>query len=226
MNKQIRAAVMGFAAVIITGGVLLWATSPGMTIKRKYESYNGKVADGKHTLQEITLPVYDKIQIVTAQEACNLQDGILVLAYPACPFCRNLMPELLEAAKDTGTELYYCELDKYRNTYIYDRELNAPVQTKPAGEGYEELLTWLDGYTHDYIIKDPAGNEIPVGEQRISVPTLIRIQSGKPVSQWQLEYVQDVTYPDSGYDRWDEDVQKKVYNALCQYLEGEEPTEQ
>ena len=84
------------------------------------------------------------------------------------------MPELLEAAKDTGTELYYCELDKYRNTYIYDRELNAPVQTKPAGEGYEELLTWLDGYTHDYIIKDPAGNEIPVGEQRISVPTLIR----------------------------------------------------
>lgn len=46
MKKQIRAAVMGFAAVIITGGVLLWATSPGMTIKRKYESYNGKVADG------------------------------------------------------------------------------------------------------------------------------------------------------------------------------------
>ena len=116
MKKQIRAAVMGFAAVIITGGVLLWATSPGMTIKRKYECYNGKAVDGKHILQEITLPVYDKIQIVTALEACNLQDGILVLAYPACPFCRNLMPELLKAAKDTGTELYYCELNKYRAT--------------------------------------------------------------------------------------------------------------
>lgn len=59
-EKQIRAAVMGFAAVIITGGVLLWATSPGMTIKRKYECYNGKAVDGKHILQEITLPVYDK----------------------------------------------------------------------------------------------------------------------------------------------------------------------
>lgn len=226
MNKQIRAAVMGFAAVIITGGVLLWATSPGMTIKRKYESYNGKAADGKHTLQEITLPVYNDIQEVTALEACDLQDGILVLAYPACPFCRNLMPELLEAAKGTSTKLYYCELSEYRDTYIYDREVGAPVQTKPAGEGYEDLLTWLDGYTHDYIVKDPAGNEIPVGEQRISVPTLIHVQNGAPVSQWQLEYVRDVTYPDSGYDRWDEGVQKKVYNALCQYMTGEEPIEQ
>lgn len=226
MKKQIRAAVMGFAAVIITGGVLLWATSPGMTTRRKYESYNGKVADGKHTLQEITLPAYDKIQIVTAKEACDLQDGILVLAYPVCPFCRNLMPELLEAARDTGTRLYYCELSKYRDTYIYDGEIGAPVQTKPAGEGYAELLIWLDGYTHDYIVKDPAGNEIPVGEQRISVPTLIHVQNGAPVSQWQLEYVQDVTYPDSGYDRWDEDVQKKVYNALCQYMTGEESRKQ
>ena len=226
MKNQIRAAVMGLAAVIITGGVLLWATSPGMTIKRKYESYNNKMVNGKHTLQEITLPAYDKIQIVTAKEACDLQDGILVLAYPACPFCRNLMPELLEAARHTGTKLYYCELSDYRDTYVYDREVGAPVQTKPAGEGYAELLTWLDGYTHDYIVKDPAGNEIPVGEQRISVPTLIHVQNGAPVSQWQLEYVQDVTYPDSGYDRWDEDVQNKVYNALCQYLEGEELTEQ
>ena len=39
MKKQIRAAVMGFAAVIITGGVLLWATSPGMTIKRMLSKY-------------------------------------------------------------------------------------------------------------------------------------------------------------------------------------------
>lgn len=72
MKKQIRAAVMGFAAVIITGGVLLWATSPGMTIKRKYECYNGKAVDGKHILQEITLPVYDKIQTPSG----NLLDSI------------------------------------------------------------------------------------------------------------------------------------------------------
>lgn len=226
MKNQIRAAVMGLAAVIITGGVLLWATSPGVTLKRKYESYNNKMVNGKHTLQEITLPAYDKIQIVTAKEACDLQEGILVLAYPACPFCRNLMPELLEAAKGTGTELYYCELNKYRDTYVYDREVGAPVQTKPAGEGYAELLTWLNGYTHDYMVKDPAGNEIPVGEQRISVPTLIHVRNGTPVSQWQLEYVQDVTYPDSGYDRWDEGVQDKVYNALCQYLVGKESSVQ
>ena len=69
-------------------------------------------------------------------EACTLQDGILVLAYPTCPYCRNLMPELLDAAEATDTSLYYCTLDKYRDVYTYDAAAGVPVLTTPAGEGY------------------------------------------------------------------------------------------
>lgn len=99
MKEQTRTAALGLAAVLITGGVLLWATSPGVTLKREYESGNGKPVDGGHVLQEITLPVYNNVRAVTAREACDLQDGILVLAYPRCPYCRNLMPELAAAAR-------------------------------------------------------------------------------------------------------------------------------
>lgn len=219
MKEQTRAAALGLAAVLITGGVLLWATSPGMVLKRKYECGNGK-PDGGHVLQEITLPVYNNVQAVTARQACDLQDGILVLAYPGCPYCRNLMPELVAAAKDTDTKLNYCELNKYRDVYTYDSEAAAPVLVTPAGEGYAELLAWLGDCTHAYVVKDTNGNEIPVGEQRISVPTLLHVQGGMPAEEWAFETVAGVTYPQSAYERWNAETQTKVYESLCQYLAG------
>ena len=99
MFELTRKVLSGTVLAAITGGVLLWGLSPGMTLKREYESYNGKPAGSEHTLQAITVPAYANVQGVTALEACTLQDGILVLAYPTCPYCRNLMPELLDAAR-------------------------------------------------------------------------------------------------------------------------------
>ncbi len=121
----------------------------------------------RNTLQAITVPAYANVQGVTALEACTLQDGILVLAYPTCPYCRNLMPELLDAAEATDTSLYYCTLDKYRDVYTYDAAAGVPVLTTPAGEGYPELLVWLDEYTVDYTVTDSEGNALPVGEKRL-----------------------------------------------------------
>ena len=112
MFELTRKVLSGTVLAAITGGVLLWGLSPGMTLKREYESYNGKPAGSEHTLQAITVPAYANVQGVTALEACTLQDGILVLAYPTCPYCRNLMPELLDAAEATDTSLYYCTLDR------------------------------------------------------------------------------------------------------------------
>lgn len=168
MFELTRKVLSGTVLAAITGGVLLWGLSPGMTLKREYESYNGKPAGSEHTLQAITVPAYANVQGVTALEACTLQDGILVLAYPTCPYCRNLMPELLDAAEATDTSLYYCTLDKYRDVYTYDAATGVPVLTTPAGEGYPELLVWLDEYTVDYTVTDSEGNALPVGEKRLA----------------------------------------------------------
>ena len=67
------------------------------------------------------------------------------------------MPELLDAAEATDTSLYYCTLDKYRDVYTYDAAAGVPVLTTPAGEGYPELLVWLDEYTVDYTVTDSEG---------------------------------------------------------------------
>ena len=77
----------------------------------------------------------------------------------------------------------YCQVDLYRDIYTYNSDTAAPVQTKPAGEGYTELLTWLDDYLAEYTVSDPEKNEIDVGEKRIGAPTIIKVEDGKPVSK-------------------------------------------
>ena len=54
MFELTRKVLSGTVLAAITGGVLLWGLSPGMTLKREYESYNGKPAGSEHTLQAIT----------------------------------------------------------------------------------------------------------------------------------------------------------------------------
>ena len=69
----------------------------------------------------------------------------------------------------------YCQVDLYRDIYTYNSDTAAPVQTRPAGEGYTELLTWLDDYLAEYTVSDPEKNEIDVGEKRIGAPTIIKV---------------------------------------------------
>ena len=218
MRELTCKVLSGAVMAVITGGVLLWATAPGVALKREYEHYNGKTIGAEHTLQTITIPPYADVREVTALEACNLQDGILVLAYSTCPYCRNLMPELLDAAEATGTSLYYCTLDKYRDVYTYDAAAGAPVLETPAGEGYPELLAWLDAYAVDYTVKDADGDALPVGEKRLGAPTIIWIRDGCPVSAWKLSSVPDANYPADKYERWDDETQNMVYDSLCQYF--------
>ena len=62
MFELTRKVLSGTVLAAITGGVLLWGLSPGMTLKREYESYNGKPAGSEHTLQAITVPAYANVQ--------------------------------------------------------------------------------------------------------------------------------------------------------------------
>lgn len=222
MQAKTRAAQLWWAAVVLLAALLAWRTAPATALRFQYEFYNGKpVASGAYRLQSIRVPGGFQVQRVTAQQACSLQSGVLVLAYPTCPYCRNLMPELAAAARAAGTKLYYCELDQYRDVYAYNKATGAPAQTRPAGEGYADLLAWLDEYTYDYVVKAPGGNELPVGEKRIGAPTLMRVQDNQPVSVWKLTSVQNVDYPKDKYERWDAETQERVYASLLQYLNEE-----
>ena len=90
------AATLAMAAAICTARI------PSVALARTYEGYNGmkRSSTAEETFQEIRVPAFASIKEVTAEEARSVADGIIVFAFPTCPYCRNLMPELIETAKE------------------------------------------------------------------------------------------------------------------------------
>lgn len=179
------------AYAVATAGMavlLLLGSSPGAIVARSYRAYNGRAVPGytEYTYRDVNLSFSVPLSPVTAVEARAKKDGYILFAYPRCPYCRNLLPVLAAVATSEGVTMDYCQVDLYRDIYTYNSDTAAPVQTRPAGEGYTELLTWLDDYLAEYTVSDPEKNEIDVGEKRIGAPTIIKVEDGKPVSKWQL----------------------------------------
>ena len=154
MHKLSRAAPY-IAYAVATAGMavlLLLGSSPGAVIARSYQAYNGcpVPSSPEYTYQNVNLPFSVPLSPVTAVEARAKKDGYILFGYPRCPYCRNLLPVLATVAESEGVRMDYCQIDLYRDIYAYSVDAAAPVQTRPAGEGYAELLTWLDGYLAEY----------------------------------------------------------------------------
>ena len=103
MFELTRKVLSGTVLAAITGGVLLWGLSPGMTLKREYESYNGKPAGSEHTLQAITVPAYASIgSLYTARR--HIGAGVSDL--PILP-----QPDAGAAGR--------CRSDRYKSVLLY-----------------------------------------------------------------------------------------------------------
>lgn len=208
------AGMLGLAVLILFYG------SPGATIARSYAAYNGRPVpnvEGK-IYRSVNLPYDNTLSPVTATEAREIQDGFIVFAFPTCPFCRNLLPVLADVARAENLPVAYCRIDTYRDRFVYSAEAAAPVQTQPAGEGYVELLTWLDGCLDEYTVPDESKTPIPVGEKRIHAPTLVKVRDGVPVSTWELTDIFGEDFPPDSFAVWDEATQVRVAAALQSYL--------
>lgn len=208
------AGMLGLAALILFYG------SPGATIARSYAAYNGRPVpnvEGK-IYRSVNLPYDNTLSPVTATEAREIQDGFIVFAFPTCPFCRNLLPVLADVARAENLPVAYCRIDTYRDRFVYSAEAAAPVQTQPAGEGYVELLTWLDGCLDEYTVPDESKTPSPVGEKRIHAPTLVKVRDGVSVSTWELTDVFGEDFPPDSFAVWDEATQARVAAALQSYL--------
>ena len=217
-----RTCVSAFAAgTLVLAGVLGWYISPGVTVSRLYESLNGKPRpeDPAHTLQTISVPWRNTYRVVTAQQARGIRDGVLLFAFPTCPYCRNLMPILTDIATESKIPVAYCPIDRYRDVYEYDEAAGGPVLSSPSGPGYHELLDWLQDYLPEYELY-VGDNAYPVGEKRIGVPLLLTIRDGEPVSSWQLDDV-ETDFPDDKYLVWNEETGSRVRASLASYLAGD-----
>lgn len=179
--------------------------SDSLKFKKEYEEYNDKENASGKTYPKVEVEDDNPIKYSNADEIVKLVNngtGIIYLGYPTCPWCRNAVPILLQAAKDTGIDkIYYMNMHDERDSYIVkDDEL---VLTKEGTEGYKKLLKVFDGILDDYVV-----DGYNTKEKRIYVPSVIFVRDGEIVGY----HMDTVKSQEDPYVVLNEKQQEELYN--------------
>ncbi len=152
--------------------------------KQEYESLNGTIRekDGKK-IRTISIDETNPMVYTTDQEILNKiknKDSFVVyFGFADCPWCRSVLPTLLEVSKTLDiSQIYYCDISNIRDTFELD-ENNQPIQTESGSQAYPELLKSMDSVLKSYALHDEDGNEIQTGEKRIYAPNIVVFINGK-----------------------------------------------
>lgn len=155
--------------------------SDAKRFKEEYESLNNATTSSGKEYLDLEISASNIIKYSTIDEIIDIIEngtGVIYLGYPECPWCRNTVPALLEAADSTPLEtIYYLNMHDIRDAYIIDANGN-PSKSYEGNSQYSSLLESLDIILDDYILEDEKGNKVSVGEKRIYVPLVVFVKDG------------------------------------------------
>ena len=190
MKKRIKLSLLGIA-VIILGAIVFWPMSLGNEItddalrfKQEYEALNAELNDDG-TLRYTTMYISEANNIVylTYEDLLDFTSsgtGLLYFGRPACPWCRLLVPHMLEYAKEADVNIYYYDIELDRNE---------------NNEKYQNILTIFRGYLPtDTVTQNEADPDFDPGKKRVVLPQLFFLKNGAITSDilmFQHEYLSE-----------------------------------
>lgn len=196
-NKKNILITIGVIILICVIGVVIWLCflkdnesdikTDAVRFKESYESLNNTVreSDGAD-YNNVSIPEDNPYVFVSASEAARIiraERGVIYIGANWCPWCRNAVPVLMDAAKKNKVnKIYYVDLTKYRNVWeVKDGEL---VKTTKEKEGYYDLLNALDEVLGEetYKVKGSDGTTYDTKEKRIYMPLVLSVKGGKIMS--------------------------------------------
>ena len=183
-KKNILILVSLLLLLILVIIYLLTGSNDAIKFKKEYESLNGtKTIDKSHTMRTVNIddnnPIIYKTEDEIVEMISNKETFVVYFGFPNCPWCRSVLPNLLEASRDLNLDkIYYVNVLEIRDRIeLKDGELTT---TEKGTKGYKKLLKLLDNVLSDYNIKDDNGEDISTGEKRIYAPNVVAIVNGKP----------------------------------------------
>lgn len=187
MNKKAKVITGVIVAIILVimgyfmfskkdDGPSYTITNDSLKFKEEYEGLNGKDnGNGKNHLS-VDIKSYNPISYSNYEEIFDILDkgtGVIYLGFPECPWCRNLVPVLVESAlEEKVSPIYYLNISSDRNTLSLTKK--GKIKTEKKGtEDYLKLVDILKDYLPVYDgLKDDS-------IKRIYLPTVIFVKDGK-----------------------------------------------
>ena len=151
-----------------------------LKFKEEYESINGKKVYG-NTVRSLEISSDNPIVYTSANDIITMMDNnetfVVYFGFADCPWCRSVLPTLLDVADDLKIDkIYYVDVKEIRNKLDVDDEGNVII-VKEGSEGYIGLLKRFDDVLEDYTLEYD-GEEIKTGEKRIYAPNVVSIVNG------------------------------------------------
>lgn len=191
--------------------------SDSLKFKEEYENVNGtKSSSGKVypsiEIEEDNVIKYSNVSEI--EEIVKSGTGVIYFGYPTCPWCRNAVPPLLQAASDAGIEtIYYINLYEERDIYSVN-ESGELFLEKEGTSGYKKLLDLLAEHLDEYYIEDSDGNKIDTNEKRIYVPMVIFVRDGKIIGI----HSDTVESQENPYVLLNDEQYEELYNIYSNYM--------
>ena len=174
--------VMMIMMIIITILILLGLQflrtreSDAFQFKKEYEALNGKKTTNGEKYLEVNISKDSKVYYATYQQIMDLLDhgtGVIYFGFPECPWCRNAVPVLLEAAEETPIDrIYYFNALSMRDKKSLDENGNIITEQEGTEEYYQlvealrSVLGPYEGLNDDTIL-------------RLYFPTVVFVKDGE-----------------------------------------------
>lgn len=171
MKKKII-IIIGLLLIVSVVFLMFIKNTDAIKFKREYESLNGK-----DNIRDIHIDKNNNVVYSNANEIINKINNkdtfVVYFGFAKCPWCRSVLPTLLETSKKLKLDkIYYVDVFDIRDTLEVK---NGKVITKTKGtKEYYELLKKLDNVLSDYTLEGATTNE-----KRIYAPNIIAIANGK-----------------------------------------------
>lgn len=156
-KKKVVGIILGVVLLLIMGIIFIVWSNDSLRFKFSYEYINYvEYNNGKKI--EVSIPYNNSIKYLKKDKILELVEsgtGILYLGYNTCPWCRRMLPVLLDVASDKDMDIFY-------------------VDTK--GKDFNRVSKSFYKVMDEYLsVKDD-------GTKGLSVPVVYFIKDGKVVN--------------------------------------------
>ena len=215
MKKIMNIILVSVITLLLTGCVD--KTTDAYKFKKEYESINNKDNGYGNKYRKLSIPDDNPFVYATCKDIVekmnNKETFIVYFGFKECPWCRSILNELINVAKDKEIDtIYYVDVKDIRDVKEYvDGEIKT---TKEGDKYYLELIEKLDKVLDDYTIINNE-EEINTGEKRIYAPNVVAIGEGVPI-QMETGVSDELKNP---YSKLTKRIKKYAYNKFKCVLE-------
>lgn len=146
-----------------------------LRFKEEYESLNGKENDSGIDYVNVVIEADHPIVYADIDQLLEVikNDGIIYFGFDECPWCRNALPVLIEAAREKEvSEIYYYDIKGIRDELVLNEEGMIEVM-KEKSEDYQLIYDAL----YDSLNIYEGLNDDTV--KRLYAPSVFFIKEGK-----------------------------------------------